>query len=141
MIRSPARYRWTTAPASAAGPNIPFYLKGVRASDGLMKGSCPGATYNMSHTCWSNSLLFQDYMHNHLTKHLPGSRDEHTLILYDGHTSHIAPTFIAWAKQKNITLCCLPMLAIYYNHWMLGCLEASNRHTTPTARITCDIMM
>ena len=46
-------------------------------------------------------------MQNHLSKHLPRGNDP-TLILYDGHTSHISPELIQWAKDHNIILFGLP---------------------------------
>ena len=66
-----------------------------------------GTAARCTDTGWSNSVVFQDYLQHHFLKHVPGGTSEPTLLLYDGHSSHINAPLIDWA-QKHIILFLLP---------------------------------
>ena len=54
----------------------------------------------MTKNGWSNTEVFQNY----ITKHLYTP----TLLLYDGHKSHINLTLTSWASRNNVILFVLP---------------------------------
>ena len=64
----------------------------------------------MSESGWSNTGIFEYYVTNHLAKHakITENNAQNTLILYDGHKSHISLTLTEWAKQRNVILFVLP---------------------------------
>ena len=77
----------------------------------FLNGACPGAADEMSKKGWLNSQTF----HNYSTKHFAtfeklsdNKESDPTLILYDGHKSHITLTLSDWAKKHNVTLFVLP---------------------------------
>ena len=51
-------------------------------------------------------IFRQEYLENHLAPYL--HTDQHVLIMYDGHTSHVTDQLIRWAKEKKIILFVLP---------------------------------
>ena len=63
----------------------------------------------MSKTGRSNSTIFFNYLTKHFLQYVTthGSEDP-TLILCDGHRSHISLTLTEWARQHNIILFVLP---------------------------------
>ena len=65
----------------------------------------------MSKKGWSNSLVFHNYMTKHFSKYVKLSEDKAsvpTLVLFDGHKSHITLTLAEWARRYNIILFILP---------------------------------
>ena len=100
------------AGANAMGNLIPpFYIfPGQRWIDALLDGAAPGSAGQMSQSGWSNSKIFEHYIQSHLSKHagLFDGNPKHTLVLYDGHKSHISLTLTEWAKKRNVTLFVLP---------------------------------
>lgn len=62
----------------------------------------------MSKNGWSNTEVFQNYVTNHFVKYANLSPDTPTLILYDGHKSHINLTLTQWASRNNVILFVLP---------------------------------
>ena len=65
----------------------------------------------MSKSGWSNSGVFQSYLNNHFLKYSNvsnGSPTEPTLVLYDGHRSHVSLTLTNWARRNNIIVFVLP---------------------------------
>ena len=66
-----------------------------------------GARGTMSKSGWSNTEVFKQYLSEHFVKYAPCGNG-YTLILYDGHRSHIHPDIIEWAKENNIILFVLP---------------------------------
>ena len=101
------------AGANALGHYIPpFYIfPGKRWQSEFLSGASTGADGLMSETGWSNSGTFETYITKHLTKYasLDADRDRPvTLILYDGHKSHINLTLTKWAKERNVILYVLP---------------------------------
>ena len=89
----------------------PFYIfPGKRCSDDLLTGAPSGSAGKMSESGWSNTGIFEYYVTNHLDKHakVTANNAQNTLILYDGHKSHISLILTEWAKQRNIILFFLP---------------------------------
>ena len=60
----------------------------------------------MSETRWSDSGIFKRYVPEHLAKHANINENNYqcTLILYDGHKSHLSLTLTEWARQRNVVL-------------------------------------
>ncbi|XP_063420606.1 uncharacterized protein LOC134705821 [Mytilus trossulus] len=95
---------------NALGHQIPpyFIFAGKRMRQELLEGATPGADGSVSETGWSNSEIFQSYLETHFIKYVTGMQDKHTLLLYDGHRTHITPDIIDWAVEKKIILYVLP---------------------------------
>lgn len=95
---------------NAIGHQIPpfFVFAGARMRDELLEGSCTGAQGTVSKSGWSNSTVFFDYLQNHFVHYAKPGSDDHILLLYDGHRSHISPYLVDWAKDNNIILFVLP---------------------------------
>lgn len=99
------------AAGNALGQSVPPYyvFPGQRWTDEFLKGCCPGSAGEMSKSGWSNSEVFLNYLTKHFVSFVNTSNsDTPTLILYDGHRSHISLTLTEWAKQHNIILFVLP---------------------------------
>ena len=81
---------------SASGYAIPpyFVFPGKRFSEQLMQGATPGAAGCVSEYGWSNSEIFKSYLKDHFIKYVPGRTDDHVLLLFDGHKSHISVDLI-----------------------------------------------
>ena len=90
-----------------SGP--PYYVfPGQRWNPDFLSGACPDADGEMSKKGWSNSQVFQNYVPKHFATFVKLSDDktsDHTLILYDGHKSHISLTFSDWARKQCHTIC------------------------------------
>lgn len=96
---------------SAIGQSVPpfFVFKGRRLNSELLNGASPGCGCALSDSGWSNSVIFEQYLSNHLVKFLPQrERDSPVLLLYDGHKSHISGPLIEWAREQHIILFVLP---------------------------------
>ena len=101
------------AAGNALGNSVPPYyiFPGQRWNPDFLNGACPGAAGEMSKKGWSNSETFHNYITKHFATFVKLSDDkasDHTLILYDGHKSHISLTLSDWAKKHNVTLFVLP---------------------------------
>jgi hypothetical protein len=99
------------AAGNASGQSIPPYyiFPGQRWNEDFLKGACTGSAGEMSKTGWSNSAVFLNYLTKHFTKYVATKASEvPTLIMYDGHRSHISLTLTEWAKLNNIILFVLP---------------------------------
>lgn len=101
------------AAASATGNHVPpFYVfPGKRWSDQLLQGAPAGSAGTVSDKGWSNSEVFEDYLKNHFSKHVllsDAPNQPATLLLYDGHKSHLTLTLADWARQRNVILFVLP---------------------------------
>lgn len=98
--------------ANALGTVIPpyFVFPGKRFNSDLMSGTSAGSHGTCSPTGWSNTVIFEDYIKRHLPQFLQGRQDntQHTLVLYDGHASHISLSLIEWARENKIILFVLP---------------------------------
>ena len=71
-----------------------------------MKGATAGSVGVMSDSGWSNSAIFQQYLQDHFLRFKQSDPDpsQHTLLLYDGHASHVSASLIDWAKDNRIVL-------------------------------------
>ena len=95
---------------NALGNYVPpfFIFPGARMRDELMKGATPGAKGTVSPTGWSNSDTFKLFVQTHAAVYAKCSADEHMLWIYDGHSTHVNPSIIEWAKSNRIILFVLP---------------------------------
>ena len=102
---------------NALGTALPPYLihKGKRLSNELREGSSPGTGFNISSSGWSNSVIFQSYLQNHFLRYCQRQPDKHTLLLYDGSTTHINGELVEWALKEKIILFVLPVIT--FSHW------------------------
>ncbi|XP_062575887.1 uncharacterized protein LOC134237756 [Saccostrea cucullata] len=101
------------AAGNALGNHIPPYyvFPGKRWMPAFLEGAVPGACGEMSESGWSNGAVFENYLTNHFARHAGITDDinqEPTLILFDGHKSHIRLTLTNWARQRNVILFLLP---------------------------------
>ena len=101
------------AAGNALGNSIPPYyvFAGARWNVDFLKDACPGSDGEMSKTGWSNTDVFHNYITKHFAKYVNLSKEKSaapTLILYDGHKSHISLTLTEWAKKYNVVLFVLP---------------------------------
>ena len=91
------------AAGNALGNSIPPYyvFPGVRWSDSLLTGASTGSAGIMSKRGWSSSEVFQNYLTRHFAQYASITRGttEPTLVLFDGHRSHISSTLTEWAKH------------------------------------------
>ncbi|XP_060573021.1 uncharacterized protein LOC132730954 [Ruditapes philippinarum] len=95
---------------NAVGNQIPPYyiFPGKRWNSEFLNGAPTGADGEMSDSGWSNSLIFQNYLTKHFIKYANVSSDTPTLVLFDGHKSHVQLSLVDWAREKNIILFVLP---------------------------------
>ncbi|XP_071499248.1 uncharacterized protein [Diadema antillarum] len=96
---------------SAIGRALPpFYIfKGKRKISDLMNGALPGSQMCMTESGWSNGDVFRNYLEQHFLPSLPPRRvNEHVMILYNGHTSHISIPVLEFARAHRIVLFVLP---------------------------------
>ena len=79
---------------NATGYHIPPYyiFPGKRWSDAFLNDAAPGSDGEMSVTGWSNTAIFQNYITKHFANHAGITDQQPTLILHDGHRSHISIT-------------------------------------------------
>ena len=99
--------------ANAIGNHVPpFYIfPGKRWCESLLEGSVPGSDAGMSKSGFVNRNLFETYLTGHFSKHVglsKGTDKPTTLILYDGHKSHMSLTLANWAKDHSVILFVLP---------------------------------
>ena len=90
------------AGGNATGNHIlPYYIfPGKRWNDPFLNDAAPGSDGEMFVTGWSNTAIFQNYLTKHFASHagITDRNDQQpTLILYDGHRSHISITLTDWA--------------------------------------------
>ncbi|XP_071095494.1 uncharacterized protein [Haliotis cracherodii] len=76
--------------------------------DYLLDGSTVGTCGTVSETGWSNTDIFQRWLTGHFVKYAKVGGDKKTLLLYDGHRSHITPHLIDYAVDQGIILFVLP---------------------------------
>ena len=98
--------------ANAAGTALSSYyvFKGKRTNSELLKGALPGTGIALTETGWSNKTVFKTYLQDHFLKYAQAgiNVDDHILLIYDGHASHVSLDVIEWAKEKKIILFVLP---------------------------------
>ena len=73
-----------------------------------MKGASPGCKGVMSDSGWSNYQVFKQYLEGHFLPSLARDENQHVLLIFNGHSSHISKLLIEWAASKNIILFVLP---------------------------------
>jgi hypothetical protein len=85
-------------------------FKGKRFNSELMNGATFGARGEMSDSGWSNGELFSAYLKEHFLPYARSGTDDSQviLLLFDGHSSHVSPSLIKWARSRNLILFCLP---------------------------------
>lgn len=98
---------------NALGNHVPpFYIfPGKRWNDSFLDGAVAGSVGRMSESGWINRGIFEEYVIDHLGRYAGIDRGEDrpaTLILYDGHKSHLSLTLTTWAKDRNVILYVLP---------------------------------
>jgi hypothetical protein len=79
------------ADGNAISNSLPpyFVFSGKRWNPEFLKGAVSGSDGEMSDTGWSNTTMFNNYVTKHFTKYGNISKSDSTLLLYDGHRSHI----------------------------------------------------
>ncbi|XP_046378017.2 MFS-type transporter clz9-like [Haliotis rufescens] len=95
---------------NALGQKIPpfFIFPGSRMRDDLLDGSTVGTFGTVSETGWSSTDIFQRWLTGHFMKYAKVGGNKKTLLLYDGHRSHITPHLIDYAVDQGIILFVLP---------------------------------
>ena len=75
---------------NAAGTALPPYyvFKGKRTNSYLLKGALPGTDIALTETGWSNKSNLQDHFLKYAQAGIKG--DDHILLIYDGHASHVS---------------------------------------------------
>ena len=101
------------AAGNAVGNHVPPYyvFKGKRWNNNFLDGAPPGSNGKMSESGWSNTAIFTHYITSFFASHvgITDNKDQATtLILYDGHKSHVNLTLTNWAKRHNTVLFVLP---------------------------------
>jgi len=88
-----------------------YVLPGIRWGQELLDGYASGVGAGMS----ESGFVKRDFFETHITEHFAkyagiekGSNWPTTLILYDGHTSHISRTLTQWARERSVVLFVLP---------------------------------
>jgi len=91
---------------SAAGIFLPPYViyKGVRRKKEFEDGLLPGSEFCMTDTGYAQSETFQNFITFFLKFKPPGK----TLLIMDGHRSHIDAEAFAVAEQESILIMLLP---------------------------------
>ena len=102
---------------NATGQVLPPYLvfKGKRMTKELLSDGLPGTSGKVSDNGLLNSRLLQAFLNDHFLKHVPCSKDNPAVILYDGHRPHVTVPLIDWAEEQSIILYLLPA---HPNHTM-----------------------
>jgi hypothetical protein len=90
----------------------PYYIfPGKRWNPEFVNCSLPGSSGEMSESGWSSTKIFNNYVTTHLVMYANvtvGKDKAPTLLLYDGHRTHINLTLTEWAKYHNVVLFVLP---------------------------------
>ena len=98
------------AGGNAIGNSIPPYyiFAGKRWNPEFLQNACIGTSGEMTKNGWSNTEVFQNYVKKHFVRYANLSSDTPTLLLYEGHKSHINLTLTHWASRNNVILFVLP---------------------------------
>ncbi|XP_052263785.1 uncharacterized protein LOC127866960 isoform X1 [Dreissena polymorpha] len=99
----------------------PFYIfPGKRWNDSFLEGTVAGSVGKMSGSDWSKMGIFEEYVTSHLAQYAALSVNTGdnpiTLILYDGHKSHLSLTLTTWAVERNVILFVLPTHSRHLTH-------------------------
>lgn len=94
------------AGGNAIGNVIPPYyvFAGKRWSPELLQGASDGSSGEIAKNGWSNTQVFQNYVTKHFVKYAYLTPKVPTLILYDGHKSHINLTLSQWVERNIICM-------------------------------------
>ena len=87
----------------------PFYIfKDKQFSSDLLKGALTGSQGIVTDNGWSNALAFQEFLKSHFLKYVQRSSNDQTVLMSDGHRSHIIIPVLEWVVAHNIELFVLP---------------------------------
>ncbi len=91
---------------SATGVFLPPYVifKGVRAKEEFSDGLPPGSEYTMTDSGYAQAKTFSDFI-NFFLKHKPAGK---TLLILDGHSSHVDLNGFVNAENAGVMLMLLP---------------------------------
>lgn len=87
------------------GPPLIIYKGKNVWNEWISKDAYPGTVYAASKNGWMQTNIFENYFKNHF---IPLTKNEKTLLIYDGHTTHISLSLIELAKNNDITIIKLP---------------------------------
>ena len=95
---------------NAAGKALPAYIifRGKRKPKDLLTTTHPGIRTTISESGCADSRILETYFTEHFLESIPRAKDELTLVLYDGHNTHIPVPLINWARERNIVMFLLP---------------------------------
>ena len=85
------------------------------------------------------------YLENHFLKYVQGDSEQHKLIAYDRHKSHVNPQVAEWACEHKMILLVLspppppppPIAHMFYNHWMYPALVHSRTFIIKKPKNSC----
>lgn len=94
---------------AAGGKGPPFIIyKGKNTwSEWISPDAYPGTVYTATENGWIETKAFREFITKSFIPMLGGT-DEPTLLIYDGHSTHVQLSVIQIAKQHNITIIKLP---------------------------------
>lgn len=122
------------AAGNAVGNYIPPYyiFAGKRFNNDLLNGAPAGSAAEMSESGWSNSQIFINYLRGHFARHvgLHEGNANPTLLLYDGHKSHINLTLTECMGQEEQcdTICSTPTYKPPYPTFGCCCIWTPKSH-------------
>ena len=95
--------------ANAAGEYVTPYIifKGTRSNPALGKGAPYGSVIRLSKSGWIDNELFLDWM-KHFNSQRKKTSDGATLLILDGHSSHMSIDCLKYSQEHNIVMLCLP---------------------------------
>jgi len=89
-------------------PPMIIYLR-VRMKPSFMDKAPPGALGMSTKSGWINEELFDSWFDHFLKSAVPGSSNEPTLLILDGHSSHVKNiSVIKKARENNVVILSLP---------------------------------
>lgn len=94
---------------NASGRYVPplIIFKGIRENPLLIRSAPAGTIVKLSKTGWITSDIFYEWM-KHFNVHRQKTPDGATLLILDGHISHLAIDTLKYAEQNKIVMVCLP---------------------------------
>lgn len=111
--RQPGRQEWITSIEciSASGVALPptLIFKGKNVNSEWIPDSIPpGWTFTTSNKGWTNDTLGYEWLISQFQPFISQFSNSRTLLLIDGHSSHLTERFIAFCIKSNIDLFLLP---------------------------------